>query len=123
MYDQELVIEVLDLILNASKTVLRRFEPIGNVDDFVSSEVGLEKLDSICMQLIAIGEGLKNIDKITGKSLLANYPQIDWKGAKAMRDIISHHYFEVDAEIIFDVCKNKIPALTKSLELIKKDIA
>ena len=25
-----------------------------------------------------------------------------------MRDIISHHYFDVDAEIIYEVCKNKI---------------
>jgi len=28
-----------------------------------------------------------------------------------MRDIISHHYFEVDAEVIFDVCKNKMDTL------------
>ena len=34
------------------------------------------------MQLIAIGESLKNIDKITNKELLEKYPQIDWKGAK-----------------------------------------
>jgi len=34
-------------------------------DDFLVSEPGLEKLDAICMQLIAIGESLKNLDKIT----------------------------------------------------------
>ena len=43
--------------------------------------------------LIAIGESLKNLDKITGGSLLAKYPEVDWKGAKGARDIISHHYF------------------------------
>jgi len=37
----------------------------------------MEKLDSICMLLIAIGESLKNIDKITKKSLLKQYPEID----------------------------------------------
>ncbi len=30
------------------------------------------------MMLIAIGESLKNIDKITSGSLLTQYPQIDW---------------------------------------------
>ena len=45
------------------------------------------------MLLIAIDEGLKNIDKITNGSLLSTYPEINWKGAKAMRDIISHQYF------------------------------
>lgn len=28
-----------------------------------------------------------------------------------MRDVIGHHYFEIDAEVIFDVCKNKIKTL------------
>jgi len=37
----------------------------------------MEKLDAICMQLIAIGESLKDIDKITGGSLLTAYPEIN----------------------------------------------
>jgi len=39
----------------------------------------MEKLDSICMQLIAIGEGFKNLDKVTDHSLLPRYPEVDWK--------------------------------------------
>jgi hypothetical protein len=35
----------------------------------------MEKLDAICMQLIAIGEALKNLDKITADSLLSKYPE------------------------------------------------
>lgn len=122
MFDKELLHEILYLIIRSTKTVLKRFERINSVSDFTDSPVGVEKLDSICMQLIAIGEGLKNIDKITNQKLLVNYPEIDWKGAKAMRDIISHHYFEIDAEIIFDVCKNKIPILAITLEKIQENI-
>ena len=44
------------------------------------------------MQLIAVGESLKNLDKITSKKVLSNYPEIDWKKVMGMRDIISHHY-------------------------------
>ena len=110
------------MIIASGKTISKRFEPIFIVSDFTDTPKGMEKLDSICMQLIAIGESLKNIDKITKHSLLSKYPEINWKGAKAMRDIISHHYFEIDAEVIFDVCKNKIPFLTITLEKIKKDI-
>ena len=57
---------------------------------------GWKKLDAIRMQLIAIGEALKNLDKITADSLLPKYPQIDWKKVKGMRDVISHHYFDID---------------------------
>ena len=39
------------------------------------------------MLIIAIGDSLKNIDKITDYKLLPQYPEIDWKGAKGMRDI------------------------------------
>jgi len=53
------------------------------------------------MQLLVIGETLKKLDKITEASLLPNYPQIDWKKAKGLRDIISHQYFDMNAEAIF----------------------
>jgi len=83
---------------------------------------GLEKLDGICMQLIAIGESLKNIDKITNKTLLEKYPQVDWKGAKGIRDIISHHYFDLDAEEIYFVCDTKLDTLIKTIEKILEDL-
>jgi uncharacterized protein with HEPN domain len=74
------------------------------------------------MQLIAIGESLKNIDKITDKKLLEKYPQVDWKGVKGIRDIISHHYFDLDAEEIYFVCDTKLDTLIKTIEKILKDL-
>jgi len=90
-------------------------------DDFTHSDAGMEKLDSICMQLINIGESLKNLDKITDGSLLPKYPQIDWKKAKGLRDIISHHYSDVNAEAIYNVCKNHIDELADVISDIIKD--
>lgn len=120
MYDKDLVRDILNQILDATQKVTSRFEPIKTVEDFTNSPEGMEKLDSICMQLIAIGESLKNIDKITNKTLLNKYPEIDWKGAKGLRDIITHHYFDIDAEEIFGVCNKHIPPLS---EIIKKIIS
>ena len=77
MYDKSLVVEILIQILNASKIVAQRFEVVNSIDYFIDTPEGQEKLDSICMQLIAIGESLKNIDKITDKTLLKKYPQVD----------------------------------------------
>jgi uncharacterized protein with HEPN domain len=121
MYDKELAREILAQIHQATQTVLKRFDPIKSADDFTSSDSGMEKLDAICMQLITIGEGLKNLDKITGNTLLAQYPEIEWKKVKGMRDIISHHYFDLDAEAIFEVCKNHIAPLSDTLgKMIKQ---
>jgi len=123
MYDRELVLTILEQIYQASQTILKRFEPVKAVSDFTDSPSGMEKLDSICMLLIAIGEALKNLDKTTNKSMLPQYPQVDWKKAKGMRDIISHHYFETDAEVIYDVCKNHIPELTQTIDKIIRELS
>jgi uncharacterized protein with HEPN domain len=122
MYDKTLVLEILQQISDAIKTIEKRFEPIKNVNDFTETPQGMEKLDSICMLLIAIGESLKNIDKITDKKLFLDYTEVDWKGAKGMRDIISHHYFDIDAEEIYNVCDTKLSVLFKTIQIIIVDL-
>ena len=122
MYDKSLVRELLEQILDATDTVLARFEVVDSSDFFLDSPEGMEKLDSICMKLIAIGESLKNIDKITNNELLKKYPQVDWKGAKGIRDIISHHYFDLDAQEIHYVCDEKLPTLKATIEKILQDL-
>ena len=123
MYDRELAIEILRQIRQAAQTILERFQPVKTVSDLTDSPAGMEKLDSLCMLLIAIGEALKNLDKTTNKSLLRQFPQVDWKKAKGMRDIISHHYFETDAEVIYDVCKNHIPELAETINKMTKELS
>ena len=122
MHNRELVLEILNQIYDSTQKVLKRFEPIKSASEFTDSESGMEKLDAICMQLIAIGEALKNLDKIADDSLLPNYPQIDWKKVKGMRDIISHHYFDIDAEAIFKVCSDHIDQLAEVIKKIMKDV-
>jgi len=123
MFERELVLTILTQINQAAETIMLRFKPVETANDFTDSPEGLEKLDSICMLLIALGEAIKNLDKVTKKSLLPRYPQVDWKKAKGMRDIISHHYFETDAEVIFDVCKNRISILAETIKQMIKESA
>ena len=73
-------------------------------------------------QLINIGEALKQIDKLTEAKLLANYPEIDWKKAKGMRDIITHHYFDIDSETVFVVCSEHIPKMRRVIKKILEDL-
>lgn len=122
MFDCDLVNEILRQILTAASRIERRFVAIRNSDDFLVSEDGIDKLDAICMMLIAIGENLKNLDKVTGGKLLARYPDVDWKGAKGMRDIISHHYFDLNAEVVFSICKDRIPGLIKTITRMKDSL-
>ena len=121
MSDPKLVLEILSQIEEAAKRVTRRFAKVGSSDAFLESEEGLEKLDAICMQLIAIGESLKNLDKITLGKLLSKYPQVEWKGAMGIRDIITHHYFDLDAEAVYDACEQDIPILLETISRMNTD--
>ena len=122
MYDKELAKEILQQTYHATELILKRFESIESVDDFTSTPEGMEKLDSICMQLIVIGEGLKNFDKVTDNSILCQYPQVEWKKIKGLRDIITHHYIDINAEAIYEICENKITSLKNTIGTILKDI-
>ena len=122
MYDKTLIIDILDQIIEAIEIVQERCKFAKKEDDFIDTKEGQEKLDSICMKLIAVGESLKKIDHITNKILLSKYPKIDWRNIKGIRDFISHHYFDLDASIIFDICQENIDELLKVLKIIKKDL-
>jgi len=107
---------------DAAKEIGERFESIKSPEDFESSSSNRTLMDAICMNLIAIGETLKKIDKKTKGDLLARYPEIPWTAAMKMRDIMAHHYFKVIPEIVFGVCQDDIPGLHKTLAKILKEI-
>jgi len=74
------------------------------------------------MQLTAIGEGLKQVDRLTDGRLLADYTQVDWKGLKGVRDVIAHQYFDISAEAVFESCKTDIPLLMKTIKTMIKEL-
>ena len=121
-YDKTLVMEILRQISDALSVVQKRCSYAKKEDDFTDTETGQEKLDGICMKLIAVGESLKNIDKITDNTLLSRYPHIAWKQIKGIRDVLSHHYFDLDASTIFEVCQEHIDELLETVNQMINDL-
>ena len=39
-----------------------------------------------------------------------------------IRDIIAHHYFDLDEAIVFDVVKNKLPDMLSTINKMIKDL-
>lgn len=122
MFDKNLVLSILQQIDEALEKIKNRSGQIHSADDFTDSSAGMEKLDGICMLFIAIGEALKNIDKITNGSLLSQYAEIDWKGAKGFRDIIAHHYFDIDTEVVFWICEHEVKPLSATIKRMIEDL-
>lgn len=122
MHDNELSLEILHQIQESAQKVVQRFQTIGKPNDFTDTSNGVEKMDAICMMLIVIGESLKKLDKVTDNNLLSKYPDVDWKKAKGMRDIITHHYADINADTVFFTCKRKIPDLLGTIQKIINDL-
>ena len=118
MCRKQIILSILRKILQTVERILANSETINSPSFYLLTPSGMERLESTCMLLIAIGEGVKGVDKLTEKNLFSQYPGIDWKGVMGMRDIIAHHYFDLDAEIVYDVIKNDLPQLRETLEQI-----
>ncbi|WP_195371717.1 MULTISPECIES: HepT-like ribonuclease domain-containing protein [Parabacteroides] len=122
MYNKLVVLHILQLLHDSLIQIIKRSSAIHSPDDFLLSESGVTLLDSICMKLTAIGESLKNLDKITNRQFLINYPEIPWKNVMGIRDIIVHHYFDVDALEIFRISKENVPELLSVIDKMINDL-
>lgn len=122
MFDKELVLDSLQKIKAMLDLIVDRASVVDTPNDFLCSPSGMMRLDAICMNLIALGETVKGLDKLTGGQLLPNYPEVYWKGVMGMRDKISHHYFEIDSDVVFKTIQEDIPQMITAIVKIIDDV-
>ena len=86
-----------------------------NVEDYYSTPEGMKNLAASCMLIEAIGEGVKQIDKLTQSRLLDERPEIPWQDVIGIRNHIAHGYFDIDGDIVLDVIKNNLDELLAAI--------
>lgn len=67
--------------------------------------------DAVVRNLEVIGEAVKKLPD----DLRAQHPTLEWKKMAGLRDILIHEYFGLDAEIVWDIVKNKVPTLDREV--------
>lgn len=118
MYKKDHVVHLLQKIKQTLERIIANSKEIDSYQYYYLTPAGMERLESTCMLLIAVGESIKGIDKLTNKELLTQFPEVDWKGAMGIRDIIAHHYFDLDAEIVYNVIKKNLPDMLATINSI-----
>lgn len=118
MSDLELLQDIVSQIMQSISKIERRFSSIKKPEDFLKDDDGIDRLDGIVLMLITIGENLKRFEKYGGKPYMDDNPEIDWKAAKGTRDFLSHHYFDLDSEVIFNICSQHLPDLKHAFESV-----
>ena len=121
--DRKSVLELLEYIIFSINLIEERFLKIETSDDFIKDNEGLEKLDAISMRLQSIGEAIKNILKLNETILLQDTDKSYWSEIVRFRDILSHHYIDIDSEIVYDICNEDLAELkSKITKLISSNI-
>ncbi len=97
-------------ILEASEKVKAYIEQ-QTFEDFC---VDHKTVDAVVRNLEIIGEAVKNLPM----EIRERHPNINWKKVARFRDIIAHHYFKVDLDIVWDITQNGMDDLSVTVSKI-----
>ncbi len=81
------------------------------VKDLTKQEAGIRSLEIIC-------EASRNVPQ----AVRSAYPDVDWAGMAALRNILIHEYFGIDLEIIWDIIENELPLLDTQVGKILSEL-
>ena len=90
---------------------VRRYTAGMDYEAFVSHEMAV---DAVLRNLATIGEAVKQIPA----DVQQRSSDIEWKKIARFRDLVIHHYFAVDNQIVWDVVCNKIPELEAQVQSV-----
>ncbi|OHD72256.1 MAG: hypothetical protein A2177_09575 [Spirochaetes bacterium RBG_13_68_11] len=88
-------------------------EAIERIQEYLAGMSALEfqkdrkTLDAVVRNLEIIGEASKSLSP----QIKELAPDVEWRKVAGLRDILSHEYFGVDVDIVWDVVQNKLPGL------------
>jgi len=102
----------LESIIEAIDRIIEYTSDIKSADDFNND---YRNFDATMMNFVVIGE---MVDKISDE-LKSKHPEIEWIKIKGFRNIVAHDYFGIDAEEVWQIIRNKIPALKSDLTLLR----
>ena len=116
--ERRLAASVIAQMISLMESLLLRMEAVQSEADLCETESGRLLLDAVCMQFLALGEAVKQLDKLTGFTLQEQVPDQDWKGMMGFRNILAHQYFNIDPRQVLWITREALPALLQNLKQI-----
>lgn len=81
---------------------------------FTNEKTGFIYRNSITMPILQIGE----LAKMLSEEFLGKYTKVPWKMIMRMRDLVAHHYGNLDYEIVWNTSVSDIPELYMGIKEI-----
>ncbi len=95
-------------ILNACCAIITVVKGI-TFDDFINDQ---RNPDSVSFNFIVIGEAIKDLPE----DMTEKFPNIKWKDYAKFRDFLTHRYFDVDINIIWEASNSDTYILVNMIE-------
>lgn len=108
---REVVLDILQQIKESIENLMEWNHGITDMNQLLMSPSGIQDLAGNCMTIMAIGEGFRKIDKITGGNILPLRPEIPWHQVFGLRNRIAHGYFDIDVDVISEVINEDLQPL------------
>src|SRR3989344_4206443 len=83
---------------------IKRYVAEKSIDDLREND---QLRDSVLMNLVVIGEEASRISN----NFKAQHPDIPWHEMTGMRNVISHDYFSIKPEIVWQTVQQNLPRL------------
>jgi len=93
------------MFLDDIQTAMSRIAEYIEGYDFEHFKRDYKTVDAVIRNFEIIGEASKKLDE----KIREKYPDVPWKEMYYLRNRVSHEYFGVDYEIIWDVAINYLP--------------
>ncbi len=95
-------------IIDASTAIQRLLEGKTEADFVVDALV----TSAVAYQITIIGEATGHIPP----EIRDRHPEVPWPEMRAMRNLLAHRYFRLDAGILWDTAVNDVPPLVPLLQ-------
>ncbi|MDX2221088.1 MAG: DUF86 domain-containing protein [Burkholderiales bacterium] len=97
--------------------------------DACSFVKGIDKADfledkrtqqAVVMSLVIIGEAATKVMDGYAPFAMAN-PHVPWRSMRGMRNRITHGYFDINLDVVWDTVRTALPELLKQLTAVRQD--
>ncbi|HDR51178.1 MAG TPA: DUF86 domain-containing protein [Mariniphaga anaerophila] len=98
-------------ILETIKKILLYTKDYNSAEDFYNSQ---RDFDAAMMNFIVLGESVGKLSD----DLINSNQHIDWQKVYGFRNIVAHHYFGINVDIVWQIIQENLPELKKNIHQI-----